>query len=105
MQAVCIPKEEFLGYHQLMRDSEIRMVVPDTYRDPGHMCCFEISRLLCDVERFIGPEEIMEAYGMGFCYEKACDGKRIKTVSDDLKEKTLRKAPSFPQTEALLHLC
>ena len=90
MQAVCIPEEEFLGYHHLMRDSEIRKVVPEAYRVPGHMCCFEVSRLLCDVERFIGPEDIMEAYGMGFCYEKAYDGRKIKTVTDDLKEKTLR---------------
>ena len=90
MESVCIPEKEFLGYHRLMRDSAIREVVPDSYRDPGHLCCFEVSRQLCDVERFIGSEEIMEAYGMGFCYERAYDGRRIKTVTDDLKEKTLR---------------
>ena len=90
MQSVCIPEEDFLMYHRLMRDSEIRKVIPDSYRDPRNTCCFEVSRLLCDVERFIGPEEIMEGYGMGFCYERAFDGRRIKTVSDALKEKTLR---------------
>ena len=90
MESVCIPEREFLGYHHLMRDSAIREVVPEAYRDPRYLCCFEVSRLLCDVERFIGPEEIMEAYGMGFCYEKAYDGRKIKTVTDDLKEKTLR---------------
>ena len=90
MQSVCIPEEDFLTYHRLMRDREIRKVIPDSYRDPRHTCCFEVSRLLCDVERFIGPEEIMEAYGMGFCYERAFDGRKIKTVSDALKKKTLR---------------
>ncbi len=65
MESVCIAEKEFLGYHHLMRDSEIREVVPEAYWDPRHLCCFEVSRLLCDVERFIGPEEIMEAYGMG----------------------------------------
>ena len=90
MESVCIPEREFLGYHHLMRDSAIREVVPEVYRDTRYLCCFEVSRLLCDVERFIGPEEIMEAYGMGFCYEKAYDGRKIKTVTNDLKEKTLR---------------
>ena len=50
---------------------------------------FPVSRLLCDVERFVGPEEVMEQYGMGFCYEKAYDGTTIKNVTDELREKTL----------------
>ena len=31
----------------------------------------------------------MEQYGMGFCYEKAFDGTRIKDVTDELRGKTL----------------
>ena len=55
-----------------MRDTDISLAVPEEYRS-GALCCrFGISRLLCDVERFAGPEEIMERYGMGYCYEKVC---------------------------------
>ena len=89
MAGVCIPREEFLAYHAAMRDQDVRKMVPD--------CCtgdmrqvFEISRLLCDVERFIGPEEIMEQYGMGFCYEKAYDGRIIKRVTDKIRAGTRR---------------
>lgn len=37
MKSVCIPENEFLGYHRLMRDSAIREVVPEPYRDPRHL--------------------------------------------------------------------
>lgn len=89
MESVCIPPDLFMQYHEEMRDTDISRAVPDAYRG-GDMChTFMVSRLLCDVERFIGPEEIMERYGMGFCYEKAYDGTVIKHVTEDLKEKTL----------------
>ena len=42
----------------------------------------------CDVERFIGPDEPMEKYGMGYCYERAYDGTVIKKMSPELLEKT-----------------
>ena len=90
MESVCVPRERFLRYHEAMRDTNMCLAVPEVYRG-GHMCrTFRISRLLCDVERFIGKEETMEAYGMGFCYEKAYDGTVIKQVTDDVREKTLR---------------
>ena len=89
MESVCVPQDIFLKYHGEMRDTDIIQAVPSAYRG-GDMChTFTISRLLCDVERFIGPEEIMEQYGMGFCYEKAYDGMIIKHVTEALKEKTL----------------
>ncbi len=88
MRSVCVPQELFMKYHEEMRDADISRVVPGAYRG-GDMCrTFPVSRLLCDVERFIGPEEVMERYGMGFCYEKAYDGTVIKHVSRELKEKT-----------------
>ena len=90
MESVCVPQDLFMKYHEELRDTDITQVVPSAYRG-GDMChTFRISRLLCDVERFIGPEEIMEQYGMGFCYEKAYDGMIIKHVTETLKEKTLK---------------
>ncbi len=90
MESVCVPEDAFLRYHEKMRDTDITLAVPETYRG-GHMCCsFQVSRLLCDVERFIGPEEIMEQYGMGFCYEKAYDGTVIKRVTEAARERALR---------------
>ena len=89
MESVCISHDLFMKYHEEMRDTDISRAVPNAYYG-GDMChTFRISRLLCDVERFIGPEEIMEQYGMGFCYEKAYDGTVIKHVTRTLKEKTL----------------
>ena len=74
LASVRVPEEVFLRYHEKMRDTDMDLAIPEVYRG-GHMCrSFPVSRLLCDVERFPGPEEVMEQYGMGFCYEKAYDG-------------------------------
>jgi len=81
MADVCIPEMEFMAYHQAMRDQDVRLMVPSACAG-GARIAFPVSRLLCDVERFIGPEEVMERYGMGFCYEKAYDGRTIKRVTD-----------------------
>lgn len=86
MSAVCVPMEEFYRYHTEMRDYGARCFIPPLKNRTE--ICFEISRLLCDVERFIGAGEIMEKYGMGFCYEKVYDGTVIKQVSESLKAKT-----------------
>jgi hypothetical protein len=85
-----VPEDEFLRYHEKTRDTDIRRAVPETYRG-GDMCeAFRVSRLLCDPERFIGPEEVMEKYGMGYCYEKAYDGTVFKNVTPEIRERTLR---------------
>ena len=89
MESVCIPKEQFLSYHERMRDTGVLEMVPTAWRNSGNTLCFPVSRLLCDVERFPGPEEPMERLGMGFCYERAYDGTRIKTVSAELRRETL----------------
>ena len=89
MESVCIPHDLFMKYHEEMRDTDISRAVPNAYYGGDMSHSFRISRMLCDVERFIGPEEIMEQYGMGFCYEKAYDGTVIKHVTRTLKEKTL----------------
>ena len=90
VSSVCIPWEEFRAYHEKMRDTDMRAVIPDSYSHNDSSCVFPVSRLLCDPERFLGPEESMEQYGMGFCYEKAYDGRVIKSVTEELREKTLR---------------
>ncbi len=90
MSSVCVPESEFLSYHEAMRDTDMRELVPWEYRVPFQSVSFAVSRLLCDVERFVGQEEFMERYGMGFCYERAFNGVRIKSVTDELKEKTLQ---------------
>lgn len=86
MSGVNISEKEFMSYHERMRDTAVFNLVPAAYRYAPYCLRFDVSRLLCDVERFIGPEEIMEKYGMGFCYEKAYDGKRIKRINQTLKD-------------------
>lgn len=88
LSSVCIPKDAFMVYHEKMRDKDVGALIPLSCRKRDMVCSFAVSRLLCDVERFIGPEEVMERYGMGFCYEKAFDGVRIKRVTAALREKT-----------------
>ena len=89
MDAVCVPSEQFFRYHEKMRDAGVWDMVPGAYRVPYQTVRFPVSRLLCDVERFIGPEEIMERYGMGYCYDRAFDGTVIKRVTHEIREKTL----------------
>ena len=85
LPSVCVPEGEFRRYHALMSDTDVWRFVPRDYYGGDMTERFPVSRLMCDVERFIGPEEEMERYGMGFCYEKAFDGTRIKIVTDELK--------------------
>ena len=70
MSSVVIDAQAFAFHHSQMRDVDATLFAPDI---PGaQMIKFEVSRLLCDVERFIGDGEIMEKYGMGFCYLSCC---------------------------------
>ena len=90
MSSICVPGETFMRYHEKMRDAEVNQLIPACYRTQTMYYRFGVSRLLCDVERFIGPEEPMERYGMGFCYERGFDGVQIKHVTDELREKTMK---------------
>lgn len=50
----------------------------------------EFSRIFCDPERFTDDsQEIMAQYGMGVLYEKNDDGKTIRTITPELREKIL----------------
>lgn len=88
MQSLTIPKNVFEFYHNKMRDTGATLFAPP-YPN-SNILKFNVSRLLCDVERFPGSEEIMEKYGMGYCYEKVFDGTAIKKISTDIKEKTFQ---------------
>ena len=88
LASVCVPEKVLLRYHAHMRDTDVWRFIPEQYRDGETTVRFALSRLMCDVERFIGPEEEMERCGMGFCYENAYDGVRIKTVTPEVKELT-----------------
>lgn len=90
MESVCISSEDFFAYHEQMKDSGAPMLTEHSYQFESVTIIFPVSRLLCDVERFIGPEEVMERYGMGFCYEKAFDGRQIKNVNDSLRGKAMK---------------
>lgn len=90
LPSVCVPEEEFRRYHALMSDTDVWRFVPRAYYGGDMTERFGISRLMCDVERFAGPEEEMEQYGMGFCYEKAFDGTVIKAVTEEVKAQARR---------------
>ena len=85
MSSVCVPEAEFMAYHEDMRDRDTADMIPRPYFGGGMTVRCEVSRLLCDVERLTGPEEIMEQYGMGFCYERAYDGRVVKRVTQKVK--------------------
>ena len=88
MESVCVPENVFRDYHERMRDKDIKQLIPWNYCGGQMLCSFDVSRLLCDVERLVGPDEIMAQFGMGFCYEKAFDGTVIKKVTEALKRRT-----------------
>ena len=70
----CIPAEKVWFYHEKMRDKNVAELIPPEHRRWCSTVEFPISRLQCDTERFKGPEEIMNKYGMGYSYSKAYDG-------------------------------
>ncbi len=70
----CVPEEKVRYYHDQMRDKHVAELIPPEYRNRESTVRFHFSRLMCDVERRKGPDEIMERYGMGVSYEKAYDG-------------------------------
>lgn len=55
------------------------------------MIVADFSRIFCDPERFTDDsQEVMAQYGMGVLYEKSDDGKEIRIVTPELKEKILQ---------------
>lgn len=83
-----------LGEEALRREL---LCMTDWYTDELFACGaprvkFEISRLVCDVERFRDPaRESMTACGMGVCYERTSQGAPLKTVSERHRQGILRR--------------
>ena len=50
----------------------------------------EVSRLVCDVERFI-ENEAMDTVGMGICYTVDSFGETLRTVSDEEKDRIINQ--------------
>ena len=90
LSSVCVSEDTFRRYHEQMSDTEVWRFVPRACYGGDMTERFDISRLMCDVERFVGPEEKMGQYGMGFCYEKAFDGTVIKNVTEEDRKAALR---------------
>ena len=90
MKDICIDERKFRSYHSKMSDTAVTEFIPHQLCHKPFTLIFPVSRLLCDVERFIGEGEVMEKYGMGYCYEKAFDGAVIKNITPETKEKCLR---------------
>jgi len=88
MDSVIVHHSEFFSYHNKMSDTGVLQFIPKY--EPSETVAFGISRLLCDVERFTDGTEVMEKFGMGYCYEKAYDGTTIKSISDELKNMTYK---------------
>lgn len=62
----------------------------DTTEDKKIIAPF--SRIFCDVERFPDDTiEIMAKYGMGMLYEKTDDGRKMRTISEELRKKVLNE--------------
>lgn len=82
---ILIPNEKLKYYHNAMSDLHLNHIAENWLDYPT--ISFPISRLFCDVERFIDNEP-MEKYGMGFCYTNTFDGLVFKNKSQDVYNKT-----------------
>lgn len=87
-------KEGYLVDHLTLEKEILKLT--DWYTDDlfyskdDEMIVAEFSRIFCDPERFTDDsQEVMAQYGMGVLYEKSDNGKEIRTVTLELKEKIL----------------
>lgn len=82
--SLLIPNIELKEYDRNMSDRLVSELVNDL---PYPVYKFNISRLMCDVERFL-TDEVMEQYGMGYCYEKFYNNKTFKNTTEKIKQTT-----------------
>ncbi len=66
----------------------------DLFNHPKHQnrLIFPVSRLLCDVERYLNDEdEIMSKIGMGVVYTKGAYGEMLRPSNEDLRTEIINK--------------
>lgn len=91
-----IPNLEGFILSQAEINSEIKLLT-DWYTDELFRCeqattvKAGFSRLFCDVERFADDSlEVMASYGMGVLYTHTDDGRRLREVTPDLRNRILK---------------
>lgn len=78
-----ISKEELYKEAKILCDNDVDKLLPDN----SNSVIFNLSRVICDVERYLDHREIMNEIGMGAFYEVGHDLKYIrKSVSIKLLE-------------------
>lgn len=87
--SLCIP-EEFRDTYSIDITDELNLMT-DHFTDDLFIdyygtdtLIFPISRLVCDVERFM--DDSMEERGMGICYTKTFDGEVLRDISNTDKD-------------------
>lgn len=93
--SVYIPAPLLSAYAACDIDKELLLMTDhfcdDLFSAGVEMLCAPVSRLVCDVERFINDEdEIMSVYGMGAVYTKCSDGTPLRKVSEDERQYLLQ---------------
>lgn len=84
-QFILISDIQLKKYHSEMSDLYLNHIASHWLDCP--IVSFPISRLFCDVERFLNNEP-MEQYGMGFCYTHMYDGLHFKNNSAEVQRIT-----------------
>lgn len=89
-----IPHNSFISKDEMIKKE--LLVMTDWFTDElfdhgiGEPIVANVSRLVCDTERFSHDEsEIMASRGMGFCYENGSEKQSIKEVSSTYKDEIL----------------
>lgn len=89
-----IPEEYLCGFCSVNLKKELNLMT-DRFTDelfdlPFPRLVFPVSRLVCDVERFRDDEkEMMSKKGMGVCYTKCHDGKLLRHLTPDEKNRII----------------
>lgn len=87
---------DILSYEIIDKEKEL-LKMTDHFTDELYSCdnatriVFELSRLICDVERFEDDtQEPMSKYGMGVCYTKNSQGNKLRDFKYNEKNEVLK---------------